>query len=114
MVEFHGGYQFNPGFWIAADANYFRGGTTTVGGVVNQDLQANSRYGLTFSFRLAPHLSAKLAAATGLTTRSGSDYDTVLLAVQYLWFDRGRRPGTPGSPAASPAPARSTGSDSRR
>ncbi|MBP1611903.1 MAG: hypothetical protein H6Q01_566, partial [Acidobacteria bacterium] len=36
----------------------------------------------------APGLSAKLAAATGLTTRTGTDYDTALLAVQYLWIDR--------------------------
>lgn len=105
LVQFHGGYQFKPGYWIAADANYYRGGATTVDGVAKRDLQANSRYGLTFSFRLAPNLSAKLAAATGLTTRSGADYDTVLLAVQYLWFDRSRRPTMPASPAASPSPA---------
>lgn len=114
LVQFHGGYQFQPGFWIAADANYYRGGATTVGGVAKRDLQSNSRYGLTFSFRLAPRLSAKLAAATGLTTRSGTDYDTVLLAVQYLWFDRSRRPAAPASPAASPAPARSTGGEPAR
>ncbi len=105
LIQFHGGYQFKPGFWVAADANYYRGGATTVDGVAKRDLQANSRYGLTFSFRLTPNVSAKLAAATGLTTRFGSDYDTVLLAIQYLWFDRSRRPTAPASPAASPSPA---------
>ena len=88
LLQLHGGYQFHPGFWIAADANYYRGGESTIDGVARKDLQANSRYGLTLSVRLAPGLSAKLAAATGLTTRTGTDYDTVLLAVQYLWIDR--------------------------
>jgi hypothetical protein len=88
LLQLHGGYQFRPGFWIAADANYYRGGSSTVGGIAKDDLQANSRYGLTLSVRLAPGLSAKLATATGLTTRTGADYNTVLLAVQYLWIDR--------------------------
>jgi len=88
LLQLHGGYQFHPGFWIAADTNYYRGGETTVDGVAKRDVQANSRYGLTLSVRLAPGLSAKLAVARGLTTRIGGDYDTVLLAVQYLWIDR--------------------------
>ena len=88
LLQLHGGYQFRPGFWLAADANYYRGGATTVDGSENDDLQADSRYGLTLSVRLAPGLSAKLAAATGLTTRIGGEYDTVLLAIQYFWFDR--------------------------
>lgn len=87
LLQLHGGYQFRPGFWIAADTNYYRGGETTVNGVARRDVQANSRYGLTLSVRLAPGLSAKLAVARGLTTRIGGDYDTALVAVQYFWID---------------------------
>jgi hypothetical protein len=35
--------------WLAADANYFTGGRTTIGGKQNIDLQRNSRVGATFS-----------------------------------------------------------------
>ena len=87
LVQAHGGYQFRPGFWIAADANYYWGGATTVNGVAKHDPQANSRYGLTLSARLAPGLSAKLAVANGLTTRFGGDFQTVGVALQYLWMD---------------------------
>ena len=88
LLQAHGGYQFRPGFWIAADANYYRGGTTTVDGVAKNDLQANSRYGLTLSVRLGKGLSAKLAVADGLTTRVGGDFQTIGVALQYLWMDR--------------------------
>lgn len=88
LVQAHGGYQFHPGFWIAADANYYRGGETTIDGVAKDDLQANSRYGLTLSVRLAEGLSAKLALANGLTTRVGGDYRTIGVALQYFWLDR--------------------------
>ena len=37
--------------WLAADANYFTGGQTTIGGKQNLDLQRNSRIGATFSRR---------------------------------------------------------------
>ncbi len=57
-------------------------------GVAKHDLQANSRYGLTLSVRLAPGLSAKLAVADGLTTRVGGDFQTIGVALQYLWMDR--------------------------
>ena len=35
--------------WLAADANYYTGGRTTIGGRQNLDLQRNSRIGATFS-----------------------------------------------------------------
>ena len=48
-TQFHLTYKFQRTMWLAADANYFTGGRTTIGGRQNLDLQRNSRIGATFS-----------------------------------------------------------------
>ena len=48
-TQFHLTYKFTRTMWLAGDANYFRGGRTTIGGRQNLDLQSNSRVGATFS-----------------------------------------------------------------
>ena len=81
-----GGIRLFPsGAWLALSATYFTGGRTTVDGVRGQDLQENSRIGLTFSVPVTRHNSLKLYANTGISTRAGSDFDVVGLAWQYRW-----------------------------
>lgn len=87
VYQLHAGYTFRPGLWIAADATYYIGGETTVNGIPRQDMQENSRYGVTMSIPLSARWSAKLAWATGLTTRVGGNFQTTSLALQYRWFD---------------------------
>lgn len=86
--QVHGGYNFRPGLWLAADATYYTGGETSVNGVAKDDALASSRYGLTLSIPLVDGVSVKLAWSTGLTTRTGGNFDTVGLTLQYRWFDR--------------------------
>lgn len=88
VFQWHGGYTWRPGLWIAADFTYLTGGRTSVNGVQNQDLQASTRYGVTLSVPLAAQWSAKLAWSSGLSTRVGGDFQTVSVALQYRWFDR--------------------------
>ncbi len=85
--QLHGGYNFLPGVWLAADATYWTGGKTSLDGVHANDLQSNSRYGLTLSLPITKSYSFKVGWSTGLTTRVGGDFDTFLAAVQYRWFD---------------------------
>ena len=54
ILQGHLTYRFTRVMWLAADGNYFRGGTTTIGGKQNIDFQNNSRIGATFSKSLAP------------------------------------------------------------
>ena len=86
-LELHAGYNFRPGLWLAADATYYTGGETSLNGAGQRDLQANSRYGLTLSVPLAQAFSVKLAWSTGLFIRTGGNFDTVGLTLQYRWFD---------------------------
>jgi hypothetical protein len=89
IVDFqlHGGYNFRPGLWLAADATYYVGGETSVNGVGKHDLQANSRYGLTLSVPLPEGFSVKLAWSNWFTTRAAGNFETVGATLQYRWFD---------------------------
>lgn len=84
--QLHGGYTFLPGLWLAANATYYTGGRTTISGVEKNDLQTNSRYGLTLSLPFSKSMSLKLAFSKGLTTRIGGDFTTLAAVLQYRWF----------------------------
>ena len=82
-VQGHLLYALGRGSWISLNVNFYRGGETTKDGISSNDLQENSRFGITFSTPLTTHLSFKLYANTGVVTRIGSDFDTVGAALQY-------------------------------
>lgn len=85
-LQGHLSYTFKPRLWISADATFYTGGKTTVGGVSNADLQRNTRAGLTLSLPIRARQSLKLAWGSGVTTRIGGDFDTVSAAWQVQWF----------------------------
>ena len=87
----HVSYTIKPSLWVALDATFYSGGQTTVGGNLNQDFQENSRVGLTASYPVARGHSVKLSVATGATTRSGQDFNTIGLAWQYMWLDGAKK-----------------------
>jgi Putative MetA-pathway of phenol degradation len=76
-----------PGFWIAADGTYYEGGRTTLNGKIDNDLQQNTRWGLTVSKSVDTHNSIKLNYSNGLTARAGTDFKTITVVWQYAWFD---------------------------
>jgi hypothetical protein len=78
-------YAFKSGIWVALDGTFYRGGRTTVDGVKGDDLQENSRFGINIALPVNPYNSVKLHASTGVSTRTGSDFDTVGIAWQYRW-----------------------------
>lgn len=78
-------YSFKYGIWAALDATYYRGGRTTVDGVRGDDLQENSRFGVTVGLPVNRHNSVKLYGGTGVFTRTGSNFNTVGIAWQYRW-----------------------------
>jgi hypothetical protein len=78
-------YTFRPRMWLAIDGNYYNGGRTTVDGVHNDDLQSNSRVGLTFALPLHQAHSLKFSYSRGAITRIGADFDSFGLSYQYIW-----------------------------
>jgi hypothetical protein len=84
-VQGHLLYGFRSGIWVALNGTYYTGGRTTVDGVKGDDLQENSRLGATVALPVNRRNSVKLYASTGVSTRTGSDFDAVGIAWQYRW-----------------------------
>jgi hypothetical protein len=82
-VQGHLNYSFSYGIWAAVDGTFYTGGRTTVDGVKGNDLQENSRLGATLSFPVNRYNSVKLYFSTGVSTRTGSDFDAAGIVWQY-------------------------------
>ena len=88
VLQAHASYVFKSRAWLAIDATWYGGGAATVDSNPPSIRQSNSRAGATFSVPLPRNQSLKLSASTGASTRTGSDFDSVLVAWQLMWFDR--------------------------
>ena len=84
-LQGHVGYNFKRGIWAAIDGTYYWGGSTTVDGVEGNDLQKNTRLGCTLALPVSRHNSLKLYYSTGVSTRTGSDFDLIGVVWQYRW-----------------------------
>lgn len=78
-------YSFGGGVWGTLGATYDYGGRTTVNGVQNNDTQGNSRFGAMLALPVNRNYSVKLFASTGVSIRTGSDYNLAGAALQYRW-----------------------------
>ena len=83
--QLHVSYNLTRRMWAAIDANFYTGGRTTIGGVLNADLQRNSRIGATFAMPLGRHHSLKFSAARGAVTNIGANFTSLGVAYQFLW-----------------------------
>jgi predicted porin len=84
-TQAHAIYSFDNGVWVSLDATYFTGGRTTLNGVQGDDLQKNWRLGTTLAFPVDAHNSIKLFASSGVSARTGNNYDLFGVAWQYRW-----------------------------
>lgn len=86
--QFHVRYRFRPGLWGAVDANFWHGGRSTINGVTGDDLQNNSRVGLTLSWNVWKSHNVRFAASRGAFTRIGGDFISFGVAYAYTWMGR--------------------------
>ena len=84
-VQGHLIYNVSPTLWAALDATYYTGGRTTVNGALNNDLQENSRWGATLARTLDKNNSIKLYFNSGVTARTGTNFNAAGIAWQYRW-----------------------------
>ncbi|MGY3264448.1 transporter [Lysobacter sp. HA35] len=78
-------YGFASGTWISLDGTLFAGGRSEVDGVMNDDLQQNSRVGLVLAKPLNRRNSLKLSASSGVSERTHNNFDAFAVAWQYRW-----------------------------
>jgi hypothetical protein len=85
-LQIHGIYVFAPGLWAALFFGQTYGGSSKVDGVLTVELiQKNNRWGVTFSIPIASKFALKIAGASGISTRFGANFDTIIAALQYRW-----------------------------
>jgi hypothetical protein len=84
-LEGHVIYGASSGIWGSLDATYFTGGRTTLNGERGNDLQQNWRLGGTLAFPVDRHNSIKLYGSSGVSARTGNDFDLVGIAWQHRW-----------------------------
>jgi hypothetical protein len=84
-TQFHITYTFANKIWASLGATYYTGGKTTIDGVEKNDLQQNWRTGFTLALPINRNNSLKLFAQSGVSTRTGTDYDSLGLFWQHHW-----------------------------
>jgi len=82
-VQGHVVHGFRSGIWAALDATYYWGGETKVNGVTGDTLRKNTRMGLTVALPVDLRNSVKIYGSTGVSSRTGDEYDGVGIAWQY-------------------------------
>jgi Putative MetA-pathway of phenol degradation len=86
-LQVHAIYTFKPRMWISFDANFYRGGETSISGGPRANLQENSRAGVVFALPVTAQHTIKFSYSRGAVTRIGADFSSYGLAWQYLWRD---------------------------
>ena len=81
----HAIYGFDNGVWVSLDATYFTGGRTTLNGVQGDDLQKNWRLGTTLALPVDARNSIKFFASSGVSARTGNNFDLFGVAWQHRW-----------------------------
>jgi hypothetical protein len=84
-AEVHLIKRIRPGFWASLDANYYTGGETRVGDEFRDDLQRNSRAGFTLVFPIHGRHAIRTSYSTGLSTRSGGNFEIFSLSYLVAW-----------------------------
>jgi hypothetical protein len=83
--QFHVTYSFPRNIWAAFSVTYYTGGRTTIEGVEKDDRQENWRTGFTLSLPVNHHHSIKFYGSTGVSQRTGNNFDALGLVWQYRW-----------------------------
>jgi hypothetical protein len=78
-------YDFGSGIWAAFGVTYYEGGRTTLDGVARDDSLSNSRFGLTVAVPIDRAYAVKLNASSGISTRTGTSFDSIGVVLQYRW-----------------------------
>lgn len=84
-IQTHAIYSFPSGTWLSLDVTYFTGGRSAIDGQPQNDFQQNWRAGATLALPLDARNSIKLYASSGVSARTGNNFDLFGAAWQYRW-----------------------------
>jgi len=78
-------YTFRSGIWGGVGGVYYGGGSTRTDGGAASTPQENTRGGAVLVFPFGKHNSLKMYWTSGVTTRTGTDFDTYVVSWIHLW-----------------------------
>jgi hypothetical protein len=78
-------HGFASGTWVSFDGTYYAGGRSDIDGELSNDLQQNWRVGATLAIPMGRLHSLKFSASSGVSARTGNNFDAFGVAWQYRW-----------------------------
>lgn len=87
-IQAHVSYAIRPRLWAAFDATWYGGGAVRLNGGPSSERQSNSRLGATLSLPIAKQQSVKVSYSSGVSARVGSNFRTLAVSWQYVWFEK--------------------------
>ncbi len=84
-LEIHLVRRYGPGFWASLDMNGYKGGRSELNGRHLNDMQRDSKLGLTLAYPLARRHVIKASWATGSVNNSSEDFDYYSLSYSHLF-----------------------------
>jgi hypothetical protein len=85
-LQSHFSYNVKPNLWIAFDATYYYGGSSSIDGVYKDDRQSNARFGFTAVVPTGKLSSLKFAFSKGAIVRVGQDFTSYSIGWQRSWI----------------------------
>lgn len=85
ISQVHATYNLDHGLWVALSGTHDYGGRTTIDGIRSNERADNSRVGATLALPVNRNNSIKLYASSGVSSRTGSDFDLIGALWQYRW-----------------------------
>jgi hypothetical protein len=86
-LQSHLSYNINPRTWVAFDATFYYGGSSSIEGLYKDDRQSNARFGITGVIPTGKVSSLKLSASRGVIVRIGSNFSTYSIGWQHSWME---------------------------
>lgn len=84
-MQAHLVHRFGPGFWASLDANVYKGGRSKIDGRRLDDLQRDSKLGVTVVFPVARGHVFKVGYSSGSTIDSDENFDVFILAYSHIF-----------------------------
>ena len=78
-------YTFRSGIWGGLGGTLYGGGASSLDGGPSTGRQENTRAGATLVFPIGKQNSLKLVGVTGVSARTGTDFNTLMVSWQYRW-----------------------------
>jgi hypothetical protein len=83
-IQGHLIHRFDRGFWASLDMNYYKGGRSTVGSFRLDDLQRDSKVGVTIVYPLGGKHAVKLGYSLGSLNDSGEKFEVFQIGYQRI------------------------------